>query len=45
MAVKEDFRSLTGVQKAAIFMLAIGQEYSSWRFYDQSVRTRATFQA
>jgi flagellar motor switch protein FliG len=32
MAVKEDFRSLTGVQKAAIFMLAIGQEYSSKLF-------------
>ena len=32
MAVQEDFRSLTGVQKAAIFMLAIGQEYSSKLF-------------
>lgn len=30
--VKEDFRSLTGIQKAAIFMLSIGQENSSKLF-------------
>ena len=30
--VKEDFRSLTGPQKAAIFMLALGEEHSSKLF-------------
>ena len=29
---KDDFRSLTGPQKAAIFMLAIGQEHSTKLF-------------
>lgn len=39
--VQEDFRSLTGIQKAAIFMLAIGQENSSklfGRMEDEEIR-------
>jgi len=38
---KEDFRSLTGMQKAAIFMLAIGQEMSAVifeRMDDEEIR-------
>ena len=39
--VQEDFRTLTGIQKAAIFMLAIGQENSSklfGRMEDEEIR-------
>jgi flagellar motor switch protein FliG len=39
--VKEDFRSLTGPQKAAIFMLAVGQEHAAalfTRMDDEEVR-------
>ena len=32
MATREDYRSLTGPQKAGLFMLAIGQEHSSKLF-------------
>jgi len=30
--VKEDYRSLTGMQKAAIFMLAVGSQHSAQLF-------------
>ena len=39
--VKEDYRSLTGVQKAAIFMLSIGQVNSAKlfdRMEDEEIR-------
>jgi flagellar motor switch protein FliG len=32
MRMREDYRSLTGVEKAAIFMLALGEEYTSKLF-------------
>ena len=45
MATREDYRSLTGPQKAGLFMLAIGQEHSSKLFErmdDEEIRELST---